>query len=172
MELSANWLMQFLTFLPVYTLESICVTKLGVKGTCKPISDCLSLIAQLKSYEGLDDLSSCASDNNDSLFCCPSTYLPAKFSRSNKLCDNIEKLRYQLMPNIPVYNKNSSSISIGELPFIAQVIFPERGFVGVGVLISSNFLLTSAHILLHRRSMPIIRLGKVIRSINLRKFYS
>lgn len=166
MVVSKSLLLYLINFLSLFSFASLCSTKSGKQGTCKPISECLSIITQFESYEGFSDLTPCNSKSNDRQFCCPPTNKNSNSSEFNKLCENVKKLKRQLNPKIRAYNKNTTSVATGELPFIAQIIFSKRGIVGLGVLISETFVLTSAHILCRKRDKPIVRLGKVIKLNN------
>lgn len=142
--------------------EVPCSTKLGFRGSCLPITDC-PYVTELFKSDDLNDLTPCESDGSVGYFCCPSrnssSSTPSFLSES---CRKMLKMKEQLTPNITSYDEKSLTVSIGELPHMVQVMFPEKGFVGAGVLISEKFALTSAHVVYVRRSMPIIRLGKVI----------
>lgn len=131
-----------------------CVTKFGVVGTCKAITECESIL------DNLNDLSPCDFDGSIGIFCCPNSLNPMH-ENITKSCRKNLKMREQLQPNIVNYDKDSMTSSISELPHMVQVIFSEKGFVGAGVLLSENFVLTSAHIIYVRTSMPVVRLGKV-----------
>lgn len=138
-----------------------CTTKLGFSGTCKPITEC-SYVTDLLNSGDFADLSPCDFDGTVGVFCCPTDHSNRKSSHLNKSCRKLINLKEQLMPNIVSYHEKSSIISVGELPHMAQVMFPEKGFVGSGALVSERFVLTAAHIVYTRRSLPTVRLGKVI----------
>jgi hypothetical protein len=140
-----------------------CTTKLGLVGSCKPIIEC-EYLTDLLNLGDFSDLTSCDFDGSVGVFCCPLQRKTATNSNLRQSCLKLIKLKEKLKPNLKTYNEVSSIISIGELPHIAQVMFPEKGFVGAGALISEKFVLTSAHVVYVRRNMPFVRLGKVIDS--------
>lgn len=137
-----------------------CTTKLGHEGTCEPITEC-EYITNLLDLGDLTDLTPCESDGSVGVFCCPMSHQNINKKTLTKSCRKIIDLKQRLKPNRVSYNVNSPTSSIAELPHMAQVMFPEKGFVGAGVLVSEKFVLTSAHVVYSRRSMPIVRLGKV-----------
>jgi hypothetical protein len=161
----------FVGFLSVFASFAVglsskpCTTKLGFVGTCKPITEC-EYITNLLNLGDLSDLTPCESDGSVGVFCCPATNDNSTKPTLPKSCQKIIDLKERLTPNLLNYNENSPTISIAELPHMAQVMFPEKGFVGAGVLISEKFVLTSARAVYIRRSMPVVRLGKVIGSLN------
>lgn len=138
-----------------------CTTKLGLSGTCKPITEC-TYVTDLLNSGDITDLTPCDFDGTVGVFCCPTDYSNSTSSQLCKSCLKLMTLKDQLMPSMSNYNEKSSTISVGELPHMAQVMFPEKGFVGSGALISERFVLTAAHIVYTRRSLPTVRLGKVI----------
>jgi hypothetical protein len=146
----------------ILSLEAPCTTKLSFDGVCKPITDCLYLMDLLNAGD-FGDLTSCDFDGSVGVFCCPSIYSNSTPSSISESCQKIIKLKEQLRVNTTSYDQKSSSISTGKFPHMAQVILPGKGFVGAGALISEKFVLTSAHIVFIRRSLPIVRLGKVIK---------
>lgn len=137
-----------------------CTTKLGLIGSCKPITDC-EYITDLLNLEDFSDLTPCDFDGSVGVFCCPLQHKNATISHLSQSCQKLVDLKERLTPNLISYNENSSKISIGELPHMVQVMFPQKGFVGAGVLISEKFVLAAAHIVFNRLSLPFVRLGKV-----------
>lgn len=135
-----------------------CSTKKGFIGTCRPITDCDYISDQLENNGDFTDLTPCSSNGTVGIFCCPEN--PSS-EAPGESCRKIIKLKQQLLPNITSYNKQSKTVATSELPFMVQVMFPEKGFVGAGVLISEKFVLSSAHIVFIRQSMPTVRIGKV-----------
>lgn len=142
------------------SVESSCTTKSGLVGTCKSITDCLYLTDMLNAGD-LNDLTSCDLDGTVGVFCCPLNQASAIQPTLSESCRKILDLKQQLLPNLIDYGARSSETSTRELPFMVQVMFPEKGFVAAGALISEKFVLTSARAVFVRRSMPIVRLGKV-----------
>lgn len=142
------------------SVESSCATKSGLVGTCEPITDCLYLTEMLNAGD-FSDLTSCDLDGTVGVFCCPTNQTNSPQSTLSESCRKILELKQQLLPNFVEYDTTSSVSSIRELPFMAQVVFPKKGFVGAGALISEKFVLTSARVVFVRRSMPIVRLGRV-----------
>lgn len=140
-----------------------CMTKLGLAGTCRPITECESL-TELLNVGDLTDLTPCEFDGSVGFFCCPLQPKNSPSSTLSRSCLKLVDLKERLTPNLTNYNENSSTVATGELPHMAQVMFSEKGFVGAGALISEKFVLTSAHIVYVRLSMPFVRLGKVIAS--------
>lgn len=138
---------------------SACITKSGVIGTCKVITECEAITENLNSGD-FGDLTPCEFTGSIGIFCCPSI-APQIHSQLTNSCQKIHRMREQLRPSIAKYDKNSAFSSVNELSFMAQIFLPQKGFVGSGVLISESFVLTSAHIVYARRSMPHVRLGKV-----------
>jgi hypothetical protein len=138
-----------------------CATKLGLSGTCEPITEC-EYITNLLNLGDLSDLTPCEFDGSVGVFCCPANHKNSTKSSLSRSCQKLVALKERLTPSLAVYNEKSPTISIGELPFMAQVMFPEKGFVGAGVLVSDKFVLTSAHVVYFRRSIPVVRLGKVV----------
>lgn len=141
-----------------------CTTKLGLSGTCESITECDYAMGLLNSGD-ISDLTSCDFDGTVGVFCCPKDYSNST-SHLNKSCQKLLNLKDQLLPNIVPHSENSTMISVGEFPHMAQVMLPERGFVGSGALVSEKFVLTAAHIVYARRSLPTVRLGKVNKAIN------
>lgn len=138
-----------------------CTTKLGLIGSCKPITEC-EYLTDLLNLGDFSDLTSCDFDGSVGVFCCPLQHKNATNSSNlSQSCQKLVDLKEQLTPNLTSYNENSSTISIGELPHMVQVMFPEKGFVGAGALISEKFVLTSAHVVYVRQSLPFVRLAKV-----------
>lgn len=140
--------------------SKLCTTKLGLSGTCQPITDC-DYLTSLLNLGDFSDLTPCESDGSVGVFCCPLNHDISTEPAFCKSCQKIIDLKERLSPNLKTYNENSTKISTAELPHMAQVIFPEKGFVGAGVLISEKFVLTSANVVYTRRSIPVVRLGKV-----------
>lgn len=139
-----------------------CMTKLGLIGNCKPITKC-EYLTDLLNLGDFSDLTSCDFDGSVGVFCCPVIHKNAlNSSNLSQSCQKLVDLKERLTPNLTSYNEKSSKISIGELPHMVQVMFPEKGFVGAGALISEKFVLTSAHVVFVRLSLPFVRLGKVI----------
>jgi len=142
--------------------KQACTTKAGQSGVCESISDCPFLLDLLNSGD-LSDLTTCDSDGSVGIFCCPQT----NFTQiaNSKSCQRIVDLRDQLKPELSEYKSNSTTASVGEVPFVAQIFLAEKGFVGVGALISERFVLTAAHVVYRRLSLPSVRLGKVIKAL-------
>lgn len=138
-----------------------CITNLGLNGTCMPITDCRYVTDQLNAGD-LRDLTPCETDGTVGIFCCPTDVKVNSEIKFSESCKQIITLKDQLNPKMTKYRENVSNISTGELPFMVQVHFPNKGLVGAGALISEKFVLTSAHIVYVRLSMPFVRLGKVI----------
>lgn len=128
-----------------------CTTKHGVLGSCRPITDCL----YDNDVGSLNDLTPCDKVGEVGIFCC----IDSSSRNYSKLCEKAMNLRKDL--NISSYNEESSTITVGQLPHMAAVYFHEKGFVGAGVLLNEKFVLTSAHTVYVRRSLPFVRLGKV-----------
>lgn len=144
--------------------EAPCVTKSGLVGTCKPITQCL-FITDLLNEGNFGDLTACdVHDGSVGIFCCPMNNTNKSNSNINESCLKILNLKEQLAPKVTQYDGKSSRVTVGELPFMAQIFFPEKGFVGSGALISEKFVVSAAHVVYVRRSLPIVRLGKVIAS--------
>lgn len=142
------------------SVESSCATKSGLVGVCKPITDCFYLTEMLNAGD-FSDLTSCDLGGTVGVFCCPTIQTNTTHTNFSESCRKILQLRQQLLPNFVDYDATSSVPSIQELPFMAQVMFPKKGFVGAGALISEKFVLTSARVIFVRQSMPIVRLGRV-----------
>lgn len=140
--------------------DSSCVMKLGLVGVCKPITVCLYLTEMLNAGD-FSDLTPCDLDGTVGVFCCPTSQTNATQLTLSETCQKIMDLKQQLQPNFVDYDAMSSVSTIRELPFMAQIMFIEKGFVGAGALISEKFVLTSARVVFVRRSMPIVRLGRV-----------
>lgn len=138
-----------------------CMTKQGLTGKCRPITECESLTERLNIGD-LTDLTPCDFDGSVGFFCCPLQHKNTSSSSLSQSCLKLVDLKERLTPNLSNYNESTSAT--GELPHMAQVMFSEKGFVGAGALISEKFVLTSAHIVYFRRSLPFVRLGKVIES--------
>lgn len=142
------------------SVDSSCATKSGLVGVCKPITDCLYLTEMLNAGD-FSDLTSCDLDGTVGVFCCPTNQINATQMVLSASCQKILEMKQQLLPNFVEYDAMSLISSIQELPFMAQIMFPEKGFVGAGALISEKFVLTSARVVFVHRSMPIVRLGRV-----------
>ena len=153
------------------TLASSCTTKSGLVGICKPITECFYLTELLSASGDFSDLTPCNSNGTVGVFCCPLNHLSVNHSVLSKPCQRIMELNDSLKPSIVRLTK-STLVSFGELPFIAQIIFPEKGFVGTGALVSEKFVLTAAHVVYIRKSMPTVRLGKVRNNSQSRRLLS
>lgn len=133
-------------------LHTDCETKHGIKGTCIPITDCPHLTELLNAGD-VSDLTNCHFDGIIGLFCCPTTNISSTNLRVTESCKRI------------IERRDHDGINVASATsFMAQIFLLESGYVGSGVLVSELFILTSANIVYTRRSMPTVRLGKVIIS--------
>ena len=148
----------FWIFLGIFKLSSAlnesCTLKSGIVGTCKPITECDVILTALYSH-ALSHLQSCKFTGEIGIYCCPisSSKISSKLTHS---CQKIIKTKEVLRINSTKYDRESSMF-----PFMTQIFISDKGFVGSGVLLSEKFVLTSAHAVYVRRSMPIVRLGMV-----------
>ncbi|KAG5683201.1 hypothetical protein PVAND_012497 [Polypedilum vanderplanki] len=138
-----------------------CITKTGHEGTCKSITDCEAFNQNLNE-DDINDMSPCDFDGSIGIYCCPNFVHPL-LPQLTKSCNKTLRIKDQMKPHFADFNENSKISSINELPFMVQVMLLEKGFVGSGVLINEKFVLTSAHAVYFRKSMPICRFGKTTR---------
>ena len=145
-------------FLGIFKLclavNKTCILKSQAVGICMPITECDIILETLSSGD-LSYLQSCQFTGEIGIYCCPLHSSETVIPKLAPLCQKSIQIEKKLRIN------NTEVSSIAELSFMVQILLREKDFVSAGVLLSEKFVLTSAHTVYVRRSMPIVRLGKV-----------
>ncbi|CAG9802236.1 unnamed protein product [Chironomus riparius] len=133
-------------------VNETCILKSRTVGICKPIIKCDVILETLTSGD-LSYLQSCQTKGEIGIYCCP-LHLSKSGPKLSPLCQKSIQIKENLRINSTEISSNA------ELPFLVQILSSDKDFIGCGVLLSKKFVLTSAHAVYVRRTMPIVRFGK------------